>query len=240
MSKGLEVQELAIAIAAKNLNSTVINLDFLKYAGIVPTDCELAKPPVYNNGLVEILFNNGLEIVAQPNQVIIAEAIGAKKHEDVQAAEIACRLVEKLPQVEYQVVGINPRSFVKFDSQEGSYQYLCSKLLSPGSWQQFGEGKMSVALQLGYPLKRGQLNLGINQANIQFPEQVVAAILFSGNFNYPLTGNTQGERVQDLQQLVQNWPECVNTFQKLLKEKFLASVPQPTNGSVFPEMRMSL
>jgi hypothetical protein len=238
MSKGLQIQELAIAITAKNLNPTVINPDFFKYAGIVPADWELAKQPVYTNTLVQILFNNGLGIIAQPNRITIAEVIGAKNYQDVKVAEIACQLVEKLSQVEYQSVGINPRGFVTFDSESGSYQYLYNNLLSPGSWQEFGEGKMNAALQLAYPLKQGQLNLGINQANIQFPEQVVPAILFSGNFNYSLTGDTQGERVQDLQQLVQNWQESINMFEKLITEKFLPSVAQ-TNVSLFPEMALS-
>ncbi|WP_228059627.1 hypothetical protein [Plectonema radiosum] len=45
VNKKLELQELvmpaaggAIAIAAKNLNPTVLNPDFLKCTGIIPTD----------------------------------------------------------------------------------------------------------------------------------------------------------------------------------------------------------
>ncbi|MDJ0620793.1 MAG: hypothetical protein QNJ63_29330 [Calothrix sp. MO_192.B10] len=239
MNKKLEIQELAIAIAAKNLNPTVLNPDFLKYSGIVPQDWEFARQPVYTNGLVQILFNNGLGIVAQSNRITIAEVLGTKNYESVQVAEIACQLVEKLSQIEYANVGVNPRGFVTFDSEEKSHQYLCNNLLSAGAWQEFGEGKMNAGLQLSYPLKRGQLNLGINQANIKFPEQVVPAILFSGSFNYSLIGETPGERVQNLQQLVQNWQESVNTFEKLVTEKFLPLATQPDNVSLFPEMALS-
>jgi hypothetical protein len=238
MNTKLDIQEVAIAIAAKNLNPNALNLDFLKYSDIIPADWELAKPPVYSNGLVQLLFNNGLSIVAQPNRVTLAEAVGTRKYEEVQVAKIANQLVEKLSQVEYQAVGINPRSFVSFDSEARAYQYLCNTLLSPGSWQELGEGRMSAALQLSYPLKRGQLNLSINQANIQFPEKIVAAILFSGNFNYPLSGNTLAEQRQDLRQLVQNWQGALETFTTLLTEKFLSSVEQSASLSIFPQIAL--
>jgi hypothetical protein len=79
------------------------------------------------------------------------------------------------------------------------------------------------------------LNLAINQVNVQFGEQVTPAILFSGNLNYPLLGNTITEKIQDLQQVIGNWQNDVKTFQELLVEKFLplSSPVQAISGSVF-------
>jgi hypothetical protein len=236
MSQGLEIQELAIAIIAKNLNPTVINPDFLKYTGIIPADWELAKQPVYTNGVVQIFFTTGVGIIAQPNNVTILEAIGAKPLEEIQISKITQQLVEKLSQVEYQRIGINPRGFITFNSEVEAYQYINGRLLAPGSWQEFEGGKVNAALQLSYPLKRGILNLSINQANVQFPDKVAAAILFSGNFDYSLLGNTPIERLQDLQHIVQNWQDSLNTFQRLLVEKFLPSTEAPRSISVFPPM----
>ena len=234
MNRNLVVQELAIAIAAKNLNPTVVNPDFLKYTGVVPSDWELARSPVYANGIAQIVFSNGLSIVAQPNRMMIAEAIGNKDFGEVKVAQIACQLVEKLPKVEYQSVGINPVGLFMFDSEAETHQYLCRYLLSPGSWQEFGEAPLQAGLQLAYTLKRGQLILGVNQAKIQYPDKLGSAIVFSGNFNYPLSGNSDSEKLENLQQLIQNWPEDLNTFRQLLEEKFLPPVTQPIN--LFPNM----
>ncbi|WP_413171584.1 hypothetical protein [Anabaena azotica] len=239
MSQGLEIQELAIAIIAKNLNPTVINPDFLKYTGIIPADWELAKQPVYTNGVVQIFFTTGVGIIAQANNVTILEAIGAKPLEEIQISKITQQLVEKLSQVEYQRIGINPRGFITFNSEAEAYQYINGRLLAPGSWQEFEGGKVNAALQLSYPLKRGILNLSINQANVQFPDKVAAAILFSGNFNYSLLGNTPIDRLQDLQHIVQNWQDSLNTFQRLLVEKFLPSTEAQRSISVFPPMAKS-
>ncbi|MEA5576533.1 hypothetical protein [Anabaena sp. UHCC 0451] len=239
MSKNFEIQELAIAITAKNLNPTVMTPDFLKYTGIVPADWELAREPVFNNVVVQLFYKTGVGIVAQPNNVTIVEAIGTKQLAEIQIPKITQQLVEKLSQVEYQRVGINPRGFVTFNSDAEAYQYINGKLLAPGSWQEFAGAKVNASLQLSYALQRGIMNLSINQANVQFPDKVAPAILFSGNYNYSLLGNTPTEKLQDLQQIISNWQVSVNTFQQLLVEKFLTSSEAPKSISVFPPMAKS-
>jgi hypothetical protein len=80
------------------------------------------------------------------------------------------------------------------------------------------------------------LNLAINQVNVQVGEQeITPAILFSGNLNYPLSGNTNTEKIQDLRQVIGNWQNDVKTFQDLLGEKFLPSATQGqlVSSSVF-------
>jgi hypothetical protein len=236
MSNSFEVQELAIAMTAKNLNPTVINPDFLKYTGIIPADWELARTPVFNNSVVQILYKTGVGVSVQANNITVFEAIGTKQREEIQIPRITEQLVEKLSQVEYQRVGINPRGFVIFNSDAEAYQYIHGKLLAPGLWQEFEGTKVNAALQLSYSLKRGILNLSINQANVQFPDKVAAAILFSGNLNYSLSGNTPADKLQDLQEIITNWQVSLGTFQKLLVENFLTSYEAARNISVFPTM----
>lgn len=67
MSQALFVQEIGISIAAKDLNPSALNPDFLKYSDIIPSDWELARPPVYTNRMVQIVFKNGLSLIAQPH-----------------------------------------------------------------------------------------------------------------------------------------------------------------------------
>ncbi|MFL0659476.1 hypothetical protein [Cylindrospermopsis raciborskii] len=234
MSANLQLQELAISINAKDLNPAVVNPDFLKYTGIIPSEWELAKQPVYNNGVLQILFNTGLGIFVHPNGVTMVENLSQKPQEEIEVSNITHKLVEKLSQVEYKQVGINPRGFVLFNSEADAYKYIHSRLLAPGPWQEFGGKRVGASLQLSYPLERGVLNLSINQATVQFPDKVVGAILFSGNFNYPLLGNSPSQKIQDLQQIVANWHDSFNIFEQLLIEKFLNFTDATANVSVFP------
>lgn len=236
MSANLQLQELAISITAKNLNPTVINPDFLKYTGIVSNEWELARQPIYNNGVLQILFKTGVGVFVQPNAITIVENIGQKPQEEIQVSNITRNLVEKLSQLEYTQLSISPRGFVLFNSEADAYQYIHNRLLAPGPWQEFGGKRVGATLQLTYPLERGILNLSINQATVEFPDQVIAAILFSSNFNYPLLGNTPSQKIEDLQQIVANWRYSLNTFEQLLVENFLNFTDVGSDVSVFPSM----
>jgi len=78
MSNSLQLSEIAIALVAKDLNPAVLNPDFLKYTGIIPTDWELANQPIYNNNLVQLVYKNGVGIIVQPNRLNVLEMIGGK------------------------------------------------------------------------------------------------------------------------------------------------------------------
>lgn len=219
----IDIQELAIALVVKGLNPTVLNADFLQQSGLIPPDWKLAQQPIYNNMLAQFVFQNGIQIVAQPNRVMFMEAMGAKAPEEMQVPGLVSQYVNKLPNAAYQAVGINPRGVVQFAHQaEGARKYMLSTLLSQGSWQEFGQAPMEAALQLTYSLEKGQLNLGINTGTLQLPEsETVPVVVFSGNFNYELVGDTPQERLGNLKQVIQHWQTDLNIFQELVEGRFL-------------------
>ncbi len=232
INKKLELQEIVITVTAKNLNPAVLNPDFLKYAGIIPIDWELARQPIYTNQAAQLTFQNGISIIVQQNRILFVESMVNKDTEELKVANIAMGYTEKLSQIEYQGVAINLVGYVGFDSDIESHQYLSQTLLSPGSWQDFGETPMRAAIDLSYDLNRCLLNLKINQAILKFPEKSVSAILFSGNFNYQVLASDQEVKVTDLQQTIQNWEADLKTYQQLIEDKFLSSVPAMSN--IFP------
>lgn len=42
MTQSVEIQELAIVVAAQNHSPTMLNLEFLKCSGVVPTDWQVS------------------------------------------------------------------------------------------------------------------------------------------------------------------------------------------------------
>ncbi|MDJ0696234.1 MAG: hypothetical protein QNJ49_17010 [Mastigocoleus sp. MO_167.B18] len=86
---------------------------------------------------------------------------------------------------------------------------------------------MKVALQLAHKLERGVLNLGINQGRLNSPEnQLLPIVFFAGNFKfkYHIIETKQQERLKDVTQLIQNWQSDLETFQKLVNQKFLMNL----------------
>ncbi|MEA5596808.1 hypothetical protein [Rivularia sp. UHCC 0363] len=222
MNKTVQIQELAIAITAK-LNPSVVNLDFLKYSNIISSDWELARPPVYTKNLTQLVFQNGIAIVVQPNRIVFAEAVDKKDIQEAIIAQLAIKYIEKLPNVEYQAVGINPKGFVTFTESNGAANYLLKNLLASGEWREFGKTPVKAAIQLAYTLEDSQLNLTINEGLLKLAENSLPAVLFSGNFNYDIAGNNQEERIRDLHRILQNWNNNLETYQKLINDKFLSA-----------------
>lgn len=223
MSKKLNVREIAIAITAKNLNPTVINPDFLKYSDIIPEDWKLVKNPVYTKNLLQLFFENGIGIIVQPNRFIFLEIVDtAENIQNIKVPELVRKCINKLPKLEYQAVGINPRAYVDFADSKETNKYLFENLLNSGSWQKFGNAPVKAGIQLSFTLDRGELNLGINEGNLPSGDDNLRPIvLFSGNFNYRIRGNSEQERLQDLHQLIQGWESNVETYQKLVNQRFL-------------------
>ena len=84
---------------------------------------------------------------------------------------------------------------------------------------------MQVGVNLVYRLEGCQLRLGINEAQLQTPErEAIPAVVFTGNFHYDLTGESGGERLGNLQQILNNWQKDFLIYRELIDSKFLAGM----------------
>lgn len=228
MSQNLTIQEFRIVLAAENHNPTILNSDFLRYSGIIPMDWELIRPPVYTNQVVQLVFQNGVSITAQQNQVIFSEFIDGKEIGEIEIPGIASKYVEILSNVDYQAIGFSPRGHVIFEqAQSTPHQYITQRLLSPGAWQEFGQAPAKATVNFTYALERGLLNLAITEAALRLPDETtVPVVLFSGTFEYGVTPSTKAERLQELNGLLNNWQSELKTFNELIEGKFLAQTQE--------------
>ncbi len=232
----LSIQEISIIIAAKDLSPSLLNPDFLKYSDIVPSDWQYDQDPVVTNNGARISYNNGIRITSQPNRVAFAQIVPSQDQPQFLIHSMAAKFAETLPNAAYLAVGINPRGLVPFfDNERGAHEFLFQKLFAMGSWQEFGQAPAQAAIQLSYVLEQGQLNLAINEAKLKGQEgQSVSAVVFSGNFNYPVRGEAGIKRVQNVKERIQLWQSTVGTFQQLVNERFLGVANEPSSTSDIP------
>jgi hypothetical protein len=232
-----EIQELAITLSAKTLNPTMLSQEFLQQTGIIPIDWELAKQPVLGTNMSQVTFQNGVSIVAQPRTITFMEAIGTKDTSELKIPMVARQYGERLPNAEYQVLSISPKTLIPFPvGDDAARQYITKNLLAPGPWQEFGKAPVQAGLNLLYQLDRCQFSLAINEAKIQMPDQSsIAALLFAGNFNYNLENSSSSERLQQLSQGINEWQSDLNAFQDIVHQRFLGQHEE----SVFPSSMTS-
>lgn len=231
MDQRLTVQELVFLIATKQQNPTILNPDFLIYSGIVPEDWKLARPPIYTNQVAQITYQNGVNIVAQSNRIIFSEMLEGKALSDIVVPQVVQKYVEMLPKVDYQAIGTNFRGYVGCTSDE-AYQYVCHQLLSSGPWQEFGQEPMRAAINYFYALEQGRLNISVNEASLQYPDQdPFPVILFSGNVNYDHLGEVKEERLKSLSGIIARWQQDLETFTTLVNTRFLKQAFIPVAAS---------
>ncbi|AVH68163.1 hypothetical protein [Nostoc sp. 'Peltigera membranacea cyanobiont' N6] len=230
MNQSLITQEFGIIIAAKNHNPTLLNPDFLKYSGIVPTEWELARQPISTQNVSQVAFTNGVLIVAEPTRVIFIEAIEGKTAAELVVANIAKKYVQTLPNIEYEAVGLNPRSYMSFDQQQdAARQYLAETLLSPGAWQEVGTTPVRATLNLVYTLERCPFYLTVSEAALRNPDETSTPIvLFNGSFSYEVKSEVVAERIENLHQIIDNWQVDFATYQEIISTKFMAKVANNT------------
>lgn len=227
----LSMQELAIVIAAPNQTPAVVNLEHLKYSDVIPMDWELAREPLYSPQAVQLIFQNTIAITAQPDRIIFSEAIGNKETHEISVAEIAHKYAQSLPNLHYEAVGFNPVGHASLGDAENSAQnYLSETLLASGPWQAVGETPAQVQVSFRYALEESQLNLTVSEAGLRNSDETITkVVLFSGNFNYSVMGGKPTERLRSVAQSLSRWQTDLETYQAIVKEKFLSQVqiPQP-------------
>ncbi|MCM0593811.1 MAG: hypothetical protein KA716_27895 [Gloeotrichia echinulata DEX184] len=231
MKPNLDVQEFAIAIAAKRHNPTILTPDFLKYSGIVPSDWELARQPILTNTAAQVVFQNGVNIIAEVNRVVFTESISTKEPQEVEIATIANKYLATLAQVEYQGIGINFRGHVLLEGEQNTARnYILKTLLNAGPWQEFGEATVQAATRFVYTFEGVQLNLDINEAGLQLPDQTVLPIvLFTANFGHGISGDEPSQRLATLSQVIGNWQSDLEIYKEVVNTKFFNSVSYVLN-----------
>ena len=236
----ISVQELVIVIAAKNNNPTILTVDFLRYSGIIPSDWELARQPVLTNSAAQVIFTNGISIVAETNRIIFIEQVTDKNPNEIAIPLVARKYVEILPNAEYQAIGLNPRGYASFEtSEDAARNYLSKTLLAPGAWQEIGTAPVRATINYIYNLERGQFNLSVSEAAMrQTDETTTPIVLFSGNFSYEIASNSKAEQLKNLYQALNNWQADLETYTDIVNNKFLAVTPvQPKSiPSVMPNI----
>ncbi|MBR8831597.1 MAG: hypothetical protein N5P05_003085 [Chroococcopsis gigantea SAG 12.99] len=228
-----EIEELAIGVVAKNLNPAMLTVDFLKFSGIVPNEWELNAQPVLSPNYSQVNFQNGISVVAQPRSITFVEVIGDPTNHNIRLPSIVSAYVDKLSLAEYQTLNLAPKSIIPLPGNEDvARKYITNTLLSPGPWQDFGQGLVQAGINLTYQLDNCQLNIGINEAKLQLPDRLpIPALLFAGSFNYELEENTSVSVVEQLKANLHNLTPNLQIFRQLVKERFLAQ-----KASVIPTL----
>ena len=228
VQKTLEIQEVGIIITAKKLNVGILSVDFLKTSGIIAQDWELQSKPVKTPSAVQLSFQNGVNLVAQPGKIIFSETIAKKALSEIKISEVAGKYIEKLPHADYQEVTINPKSLIGLENS--SSDYITQTLIASGPWHNIGKEKIQASINFLFQLEEAPLSLSITQAQIKQNDKFLPALLFSGNFYYRVNNYPQTEIISQMVQNINKWQTNLETFNDIINQKFLGQAESVFNN----------
>ncbi|WP_445214872.1 hypothetical protein [Brasilonema sp. UFV-L1] len=200
-----------------------MNPDFLKYNQIVPRDWELAMPPICTPPISQVVFKNGVNIVAQSDRVSFWEALDPE-HLVFQVPDISSKYIEIVPSVDYRAVGININAHIVAEKKEDNQDTVLTKVIAAGKWKNFQGKSPNAVVQFMYQLDNTNLTIAIQEVVFQqqLPQnQLVPVVNFSANFHRELVNSTYPEKIFQIKNIIQSWETDFKTFISFVEEAFL-------------------
>ncbi|MEM8640612.1 MAG: hypothetical protein AAGG51_17610 [Cyanobacteria bacterium P01_G01_bin.54] len=217
----ITIQELTLTLAAPDCNPILLTPNFLKGSGIIPSDWELARKPTLTPQIAQISFTNGINLISQPGSLTLIQALAPDADpSSLQTPELAQKYIQALPNLDYQAVAVNPRTFLTFpdDNDDAARQYL-GNLLAPAPWQQAGTAPLKATLNLNYTFDNKALNLSINEIKLQKEDESAQyAVLFSGNVPQKIKAESEGEKLEQLRNAINQWQPVWEIYQGLFQQ----------------------
>ncbi|NJO50647.1 MAG: hypothetical protein HC840_15730 [Leptolyngbyaceae cyanobacterium RM2_2_4] len=222
MNRTVDMRRFELVLVVEKHNPILLNPEFLKVKGIIPYHWELAQPPTYTDGVALTVFQNGVYVAHRGNAIAFFEDIRAKSLDELEVPEVVYRYVEKLPQENYQAVGLNLEGHTLLDSQDAAKSYL-QEILSSGDRPHPSDANLVQAIaNFIYKINRGVMTLTVRNTELQLSETEQAPVLlFAANFHRDVSKVPKAERVQELSEIIENWQDDVETYRNIVNNKFL-------------------
>lgn len=126
------LHSLSVVVTAEYHNPSILNPDFLKSQGIVPTDWEpvlAITTPQFSN----IRFHNGIEWTVDQSKLTVVESCESQFRDSYLAYDLVISYIRRLPHVPYRSLGLN---YVVAATTDDPQEWLTKQYLKDGVWLQ--------------------------------------------------------------------------------------------------------
>ncbi|MFN7678235.1 MAG: hypothetical protein ACK5QW_06515 [Cyanobacteriota bacterium] len=198
------LKDLILRLSVANHAPPTLNLGFLQGAGIISGDWALAQEAICSPEGAQLVFDNGLILLAQGQILSGQERLDTPAAAAPQLAELLARYCQALPRLAYQGLQTVLRAVILYENDpEGASRTLRERLLQPGDWQTIGQEPMQATLQFAYRLEDQTLTLTVAPAEVrQEGEPFGSALVFAAAFEQQVL---EGERLPQIQGMLRGW-----------------------------------
>lgn len=218
----IAVKDLIFRLGISDHIPPMLNSGFLQGAGVVSSDWALAQEPICAPEGAQIIFDNGLILLAQGQIMSGQEPLDTPSAEHPQLAELLVRYSQALPLLDYQNLQTLLRVVIIYQNDtDAARRTICERLLQEGAWQTFGTAPMQPTLQLAYQLEDQVLTLTVAPAQVrQQEESIGSALVFAASFEQVLGA---GEKLPQIHSLLRGWTGRRDLLLELITSRFKLS-----------------
>lgn len=213
------LKDLIFRLAIPDHSPATLNQGFLQGTGVVPSDWSVAQEPICTAEGSQIVFGNGLILLAQGQVMSGQEPLDRPAAAEPQLADLLVRYCQALPLLHYQGLQTLLRAVIVYDGDpEAARRVMGERLLQPGDWQTLGTEPMQPTLQLVYPLEDQVLTLTVTPAQVRQEDAPTgSALVFAGSFEQ---GVVEGDRLRQITALLRGWPLRRDLLLDLILHRF--------------------
>jgi hypothetical protein len=191
----LEILNTSVVVLAKQHNPTILHPSFLVSEEIVPSDWEVAEPPVSTPVFAIVKYKNGIVFNVDENKFQVNDNQIKDDFRKSPISDLARKYAQKLPHVNYKAVGINFKGFVECAKPQ---TIVIDRFLKPGI-ANFNDNKpKALGLRIVYELPNVRLRLSCDSGKIKNAdnEKEREGILIDANYHMDLPGNEIREEIR--------------------------------------------
>lgn len=192
----LEILNTSVVVLAKHHNPTILHPSFLASEDIVPSDWEIAEPPVCTPVFAIVKYNNGIVFNVQENKFQVTDNKIKDDFRNSQVANFAYKYAEKLPHVLYSAVGINFNGFIQCDQAEAT---IVEQFLKPKAADFNSCSPKALGLRVVYNVPDARLRLSLDAGKVDIgSESERGGILLSANYHMDLPDSNRENRIKEI------------------------------------------
>lgn len=191
----LEILNTSVVVLAKHNNPTILHPTFLSSEGIVPSDWEVAEPPVSTPVFAVVKYKNGIIFIVEENKLQVRRDELKDDVGESLLPVLACKYVQKLPHVKYQAVGINFKGFIECAEPE---RIVMNRFLKPGIANFNNKHPEASGFRFVYNLDDVRLRLSFDSGKVKRAEDKNerTGIFIDANYHMDLVGNNIHQEIE--------------------------------------------
>jgi len=187
---------ISVVVLARDHNPTILHPSFLSSQGIVPTDWELAEPPLCTLPMSVVKYKNGIEFTVQSNRLQVLQSPPPLQLHDSVVPQLVEKYIEKLPHVRYTAVGINMAIVLVHPEPE---KFLIERFLAFEHCNFDDLRLKAVGLRFTYPVDKAILNLSCDPGKVELRKSAdqILGVIVNANYHHELVGHNVVEEVKE-------------------------------------------